>query len=90
MPGEVITIDPANYPELEKIEDGEQVELKVVGTKATNDDGSIEITTDSIEQMNMNPAKKSLKDLKKGSMPKGSMSMDKEDAIEDAVTGGGY
>ena len=41
MPGEQITIDPTNYPELAKIEDGEQVELKVVGTKSSDEDGQI-------------------------------------------------
>jgi len=71
MPGEQITIDPTNYPELAKIEDGEQVELKVVGTKSSDEDGQITIETTAIEQMNMNPAKKSLKDMKKGSMPGG-------------------
>jgi hypothetical protein len=68
MPGEVITIDPANYPNLAKIEDGE-VELKVMGTKSSDEDGNISIETTSIEQINANPAKKSLKEMKKPSMP---------------------
>ena len=37
MPGEVITIDPENYPELSKIEDGEVVELKSVIAKTAGE-----------------------------------------------------
>jgi len=73
MPGEVITIDPENYPELSKIEDGEVVELKVTGTKSSDDDGNIQIETTAIKQMNVNPAKKSLKEMKGPAMKKEMM-----------------
>lgn len=73
MPGEMITIDPENYPGLSKIEDGEQVELKVIGTKSSDEDGNIQIETSSIEQVNVNPAKKSLKEMKKPGSPAGMM-----------------
>ena len=86
MPGEKITIDPANYPELAKIEDGEQVELKVMGVKSTDEDGMIQIETSAIEQTNANPAKKGLKDLKKPS-PAGGM-MRKGGMMEDEVPAG--
>lgn len=77
MPGETITIDPANYPELAKIEDGETVELKVIGTKSSDEDGGIQIETTSIEQVNANPAKKSLKEMKKpGTAPGTSLKDD--------------
>jgi len=83
MPGEIITIDSANYPDLAKIEDGEQVELKVVGTKTSDEDGGIQIETTSIEQMNVNPAKKSLKEMKKPGMPMGKPDNDMPDAEEE-------
>ena len=63
MPGEVITIASDSYPDLAKIEDGESVVLKVTGTKNTNEDGDIEITTQSIAQTEVNPAKSALKDM---------------------------
>ena len=83
MPGEIITIDSANYPDLAKIEDGEQVELKVVGTKTSDEDGGIQIETTSIEQMNVNPAKKSLKEMKKPGMHMGKPDNDMPDAEEE-------
>ena len=64
MPGQTLEIDPQNYPDLAKIEDGEKVSLKVVGTKNTTEEGMIQIETDSIEQVDVNPAKKALKGLK--------------------------
>lgn len=63
MPGEVITIDPINYPALNDLDDGE-VTLKIKGTKAVDDDGQIKVTTTSIEPMDVNPAKKAIKDMK--------------------------
>jgi len=83
MPGETLTIDSKNYPELSKIEDGEQVELKVVGTKSSDEDGNITIETDSIEQTNVNPAKKSLKEMKKPGMMMGKMEKEDEPADDE-------
>ena len=83
MPGETLTIESENYPELAKIEDGEQVELKVTGTKSSDEDGNILIETTGIEQTNMNPAKKSLKEMKKSSMPSGKMMQEEGNPSED-------
>lgn len=74
MPGEMIVIQAANYPNLAKIEDGEQVELKVTGVKSTDENGDIQIETSDIEQANVNPAKEGLKGLKKPSLAGGMMS----------------
>ena len=63
MPGEVITIDAESYPDIANIEDGEQVSLKVTGTKNTTEDGQIEITTDSITRSDVNPAKEALRGM---------------------------
>lgn len=87
MPGETITIDAEKYPGLSKIEDGEQVELKVTGTKSSDEDGNIMIETSAIEQTNVNPAKKSLKEMKKPGMPAGSMM---KEEMEPAEGGGDY
>ena len=78
MPGEQITIDPAKYPNLSKIEDGEQVELKVTGTKSSDEDGMVIIETTGIEQTNVNPAKKSLKEMRKPGSPGSSLMQEEQ------------
>ena len=83
MPGEIITFDPKDYPDLAKIEDGEQVSLKVDGVKSSDDEGMIQIETSSVVQTNANPAKEGLKGLKKPSSAAGMMSGGQEEPVGD-------
>lgn len=64
MPGETIEIDTANYPDLASLAQGDDVSLKIKGKVTTVDEeGKLEITTSSIEQTDVNPAKNALKGL---------------------------
>ena len=80
MPGETLIIDPANYPKLAEIDDGEDVVLSVKGKKSTDEEGMIQIETTDIEHTNANPAKKALKEMGVGSS---SMNVPESNADED-------
>ena len=81
MPGQMIEIDPQNYPKLD-IQDGEDVTLKVMGKASVGEDGMIQITTDSIEQADVNPAKKTLREMNPSAM-KRNQPMPEPDDTED-------
>mgnify|MGYP001607202923 CR=1 FL=1 len=80
MPGETITVDTANYPDLGNLDEGDKV--KIVGrVTGTDENGQLTIETESVEQAERNPAKEELKSLMPGmrNRPKPSAPDEEED-----------
>lgn len=79
--GDTLTINASAYKGLADLQEGDPCTLKVIGkVEAVGDDGTIDIAPTSIEQMDVNPAKQSLREMRKPGMPVGTA--DKEDQLE--------
>jgi len=64
MPGEIISIDTQNYPELAAKQEGDSISLKLKGTvSGISEDGVLEITTESIEETDINTAEHKVKQM---------------------------
>ena len=65
MPAQTLTIDIGAYPRAADFEQGEKV--KIIGeVSGIDQDGNLEVTTESVELANVNPAKESLKQMMPG------------------------
>lgn len=73
--GDTLTIDGSNYPDLQKLQEGDSCSLKIKGTvEKINDDGTIDISPTSIVRTDVNPARETLRSMTPGSRNQKSQS----------------
>ena len=80
--GESLTINASAY-NLKDLQEGDKCTLKITGTVQTvNNDGTVEIAPDSIEQTDINPAQRAMEKMmggKKKPMPNSNSAMQPDD-----------